>query len=79
MYIHGTIIFANLQIKMNPIPVTHKVGEENEQQHIQNTRNYIWQFNFVANVIVKPPEVVSGTPAVSGTQFNATALDHLLQ
>jgi len=64
---------------MNPAPITHKVGEENEQQHIKNNRKYIWKFYCLANVIVKPLEVVNGTPAVRGTQFNGTALVHSLQ
>jgi len=63
---------------MNPVPIAHKVGEENEQ-HIKNNGNYIWQFYFLANVIVKPLEVGNGTPSVSVTQINATALGHSLQ
>jgi hypothetical protein len=71
--------FVIYKLKRNPTPVTHKVGEENEQQHIKNNRNFIWQFYFLANVLVKPLEVVNGTPAVRGTQFNASALVHSLQ
>jgi hypothetical protein len=67
------------KLKMNPAPFTHEVGEENEKQRIKNNRNYIWQFYFLANVIVKTLEVVNGTPAVRGTQFNATDSVHSLQ
>ena len=73
------LFLAIYKLKMNPAPVTQKVGEENEQQHIKNNRNFIWQFYFLANVLVKPLEVVNGTLAVRGTQFNATALVHSLQ
>ena len=66
------------KLKMNHAPVTHKVGEENEQR-IKNNRNYFWQFYFLANVIVEPLEVANETREVRGTQFNATALVHSLK
>jgi hypothetical protein len=54
-------------VKINPLTVTHKYGEENKKMQLKY-QSYLYQFHYKGNEHVESLKVAHGTPVFHGTQ-----------